>query len=151
MTQILMNFLPMELVNKIEKTTHQMCWEDVMFQNQRRYWQKQHKEERKELFGDPRGGDWEDTINEEAYALWENAGKSDDEINLFDWGLNSTRDAFIKWSGQRWEEVDVGTEGGMWNKHWSRDEYILQEPHPEIIKVDCGLCCGCKWGRKCLR
>ena len=157
MTDILMQFLPVELVHKIDHETHKVRLADVMFQNQRRYWQKQHKDELSELFGDGDYTEFEDALTDSVGVFWENAGKTDDEVNQFDWGLNSGR---YYWGRGRFNAAGIYTKEKlemypldkrgkwMWEEY---DEYILQEPHPEIIKVDCGLCCGCKWGTKCLR
>tara|TARA_R110000824_G_scaffold257307_2_gene446264 strand:+ start:136 stop:492 length:357 start_codon:yes stop_codon:yes gene_type:complete len=117
MTEMLMKFLPAELVWQIEKTTHQMRWEDVMFQNQQQYWQKQHKKTRDELFS---SWYWEDCMMEGAEDFWLSAGKTYEEINEFDWGLNSYTERMMI---GRWGKVAVKVE---------RSEYILQEPHPEL-------------------
>jgi len=179
MTSVLMQFLPTELVHKIDQETHKVRLADVMFQNQRRYWQIQHKDTLNPTIKDEEGvevgGRWEfEEVIEAAFDdFWGEKTSTDFGLKCgeYYWGrkaLGPGETRGCPYNGHNmWEEevvvgeprlsadglgekLDKGDKRGGWM--WLEyDEYILQEPHPEIIKVDCGLCCGCKWGTKCLR
>ena len=149
-----MQFLPTELVHKIDHETHKVRLADVMFQNQRRYWQIQHQMLLNPEINDPEqnsywrnGQEFEEVIETAFGDFWGEEITTDFGLKCGEWYWGRASSSAEVWVG---EKLDKGDKRGYWM--WEEyDEYILQEPHPEIIKVDCGLCCGCKWGTKCLR